>query len=144
MSLNHTRTTIDALRRVIIKKGGISFKKYPTRRYPARTWNRNESYRARGRGIAYRRDRTPPAYIRSETTRRIRYARGLREPIKVRTSGPIKTNVYSSRGSQQPVRPYEISRTSHLTCGYESPREALLSYEYKPPLDLLTLVYRPY
>ena len=48
-----TTKRIDALRRVTLKKGGYGFENHPTRQYPARTWSRNESYRARGCGIAY-------------------------------------------------------------------------------------------
>jgi hypothetical protein len=51
------------------KKGDLGYENNPTRRYLPRTQARSWSLLISGRDIAYRRDRTPLAYTRSEIVR---------------------------------------------------------------------------
>ena len=60
----------------------------------------------------------------------------------VRTSGPVKTDVCSPGRPRRRARTCSTSRTSPFTRGYGCPRETLLSYEHKLPLDLLAPFYR--
>jgi hypothetical protein len=61
------------------KKGDLDYENHPTRRYLPRTQARSWSLLTSGRGNAYRRDRTPPAYTRSEIGRLTKRRRGQRK-----------------------------------------------------------------
>jgi hypothetical protein len=75
MSPNNTESRAWRLRFVVEtrhnnkKKGDLGYENHPTRRYLPRTQARSWSLLTRGRGIAYRRDRTLSAYTRSEIVR---------------------------------------------------------------------------
>ena len=69
--------------------------------------------------------------------------RGLRESTQLRTSGPVKTEVYSPGKAMTTRKGMLNFENNPLTCSYGRPREAVLSYEHKSSFDLLTPVHGP-